>query len=248
LDTRTDTTLYQELLGSLNHIAVFSRPDIANALSKLSAFLQDPTETHLRAARRVLRYLLQTRNLSLCYGGASFLYLMGYNDSDWGGDLNDRKSTTGYVFTLNGGPVSWTARKQTTVATSTMEAEYMAISDASREAIAKSQLLDELRLKIPTPMLFCDNQGALNISEDPTNYQRAKHIDIRYHFVSHALMDLKNLYWLYPWRCKSCGYSHQSSECTISSELSSESKSRVKLKPAYLATYLVVRYWICFYL
>src|SRR5262249_20423446 len=117
-DKRADLTQYQELIGSLNHLAVFSRPDISNAVSQLSSFMQDPTETHMNAARRVLRYLLQTRNISITYGGANSLYLLGFSDSNWGGDRNDRKSTTGYVFTLNNGPVSWTSRKQTTVAIS----------------------------------------------------------------------------------------------------------------------------------
>jgi hypothetical protein len=78
---------------------------------------------------------------------------------------------------INGDAVSWTSHKQSTVATSTMETEYIAISDASREAIARSQLYGELLLKVPPPLIFSDNQGALDISEDPTKHQRAKHID-----------------------------------------------------------------------
>ena len=88
---------------------------------------------------------------------------------------------------INNGAVSWTSHKQSTVATSTMEAEYMALSDAAREAIARSQLYGELLLKTPPPLILSDNQGALEISENPTNYQKAKHIDIRYHFVRHVL-------------------------------------------------------------
>jgi hypothetical protein len=91
MDARTNATQYQELLGSLNHIAVFSRPDISNADSQLS----------LKSAHRVLRYLHQTRNLSLSCGGIQTFNLLGYIDSDWGGDRKDRKSTTGDVFTLN---------------------------------------------------------------------------------------------------------------------------------------------------
>jgi hypothetical protein len=90
---------------------------------------------------------------------------------------------------LNGSPVSWTSKKQTTVAVSTMEAEYMALSDASREAIARMQQLSELRCDIPPPTLLSDNQGALDIAENPTNFQRAKHIDIRFHFIRHALLN-----------------------------------------------------------
>jgi len=183
--------LYQELIGSLNHLAVFSRPDISNAVSQLSQFLQDPSETHLKAARHVLRYLKHTRTLSIVYlrQNAPILRLFGYSDANWGGDRNDRKSHTGYLFMLNGSPVSWTSKKQTTVAVSTMEAEYMALSDASREAIARMQQLSELRCDIPPPTLLSDNQGALDIAENPTNFQRAKHIDIRFHFIRHALLN-----------------------------------------------------------
>ena len=183
LDKCIELKLYQELIGSLNHLAVFSRPDISNAVSQLSQFLQDPTETHMKAARHVLRYLKGTRNLSITYGRTQELHILGFSDANWGGDKNDRKSTTGYLYMVNNGAVSWTSHKQSTVTTSTMEAEYMALSDAAHEAIARSQLYGEFLLKLPPPMILSDNQGALDITEDHTNYQKAKHIDIRYHFV-----------------------------------------------------------------
>jgi hypothetical protein len=135
LNKRADLKLqYQEMIGSLNHLAVFSRPDISNAISQLSQFLQDPTETHMKAARHILRYLKGTRHFSITYGGAKQFRIIGFSDANWGGDKNDRKSTTGYVFMINNGAVSWVSHKQSTVAVSTMEAEYMALSDASREA------------------------------------------------------------------------------------------------------------------
>ena len=92
---------------------------------------------------------------------------------------------------VNNGAVSWTSRKQPTVALSTMEAEYMSLSDAAREIYARIQLFQELDIKIPTPILFSDNQGALTIAQNPTNYQRAKHIDIRYHFIRQAVQNNK---------------------------------------------------------
>jgi len=188
-DKLANLQLYQELIGSLNHLAVFSRPDISNAVSQLSQFLTQPTETHLKAARHVLRYLKHTSTYSISYlkGNNLNLRLLGFTDANWGGDKNDRKSHTGYLFCLNGSPISWTSKKQSTVATSTMEAEYMALSDAAREAIARLQQLSELKFMIPPPLLLSDNQGALDIAENPTNFQRAKHIDIRYHFVRHTL-------------------------------------------------------------
>src|SRR5271154_2819160 len=197
-DKRTDPQSYQELTGSLNHAAVFSRPDIAFAVSKLSQFNSDPTETHMKAARRVLAYLKGTRDYWIVYGDAQSLDIhgytnalhpiIGYADADWGSDKDDRKSTTGYVFTINSGAVSWTSHKQTSNAVSTMEAEYMALSDASREAIARTHLYNDLDLSTTSPpLLLSDSQSALALTGDPTNYQRSKHIDIRYHFIRDVL-------------------------------------------------------------
>jgi len=107
MDWHTDQKSYQELIGSLNHAAVFSRPDIAFAVSKLSQFNSDPTETHMKAARCVLRYLKGMIDYSITYGSMDD-EIIGYADADWGGNKADRKSTTGYVFLINGGPVSWT--------------------------------------------------------------------------------------------------------------------------------------------
>lgn len=178
---------YQELIGSLNHAAIFSRPDISYAVSQLSQFLTKPTATHMTAGRRVLRYLKGTATLCIMYEFGKDLIIFGFSDASWAGDKNDRKSTTGYIFIFAGGIISWTVHKQSTVAHSSMEPEYMALSDAAREAIARFYLLHELNLKIPAPLICSDNQGALAIAENPTNYQRATHIDLRYHFIRHVL-------------------------------------------------------------
>jgi hypothetical protein len=139
-DKRADPTLYRELMGSLNHLAIFTRPDISLAVSKLSQFNQDANLTHLNAARQILKYAISTKHFTIKYGGNENnhgdIRIDGYADADWGSDLTQRKSTTGYIFMMNGGPISWTSKKQTTVALSTMEAEYMALSDASRELLA----------------------------------------------------------------------------------------------------------------
>ena len=147
-DRMCDIKLYQELVGSLNHLAVFTRPDIAFAVSMLSQFNSNPTQTHWKAALRVLRYLKFTRNFCITYTKAfngSKIVVFGFSDADWGSNPVDRISITGYVFMINGGPVSWTSHKQSAVALLTMESEYMALSDASRECIARSQFLEEHR-------------------------------------------------------------------------------------------------------
>jgi hypothetical protein len=185
-DKRADQLLYQEIVGSLNHLAVFSRPDISFAVSKLSQFLNDPTETHTTAARHVLRYLKGTIHYCITYGRALNLNILGYADADWGSDINDRKSFTGYIFMINNSAVTWSCHKPSTVALSTMESEYMALSDATHEAIARHQFAKNLRILVNTPMLHSDNQAALIISVNPVQYQRSKHIVIRYHFIRHA--------------------------------------------------------------
>jgi len=185
-----DRELYQQITGSLNHLAVYSRPDISFAVSKLSQFNIDPSRTHLKAARHVLRYLKDTRNFSITYGrAANSLSFMGYADASYANDWDDRKSTTGYVFMINKGPVSWSSYKQTSVATSTMEAEYMALSDAVHEALARTYIFEELGIVLPAPAILSDNQPALAIVDNPTNHRRAKHIDLRYHHIRQVYHD-----------------------------------------------------------
>jgi len=186
-DNRCNPTEYQAIIGSLNHLAVYSRPDIAFAVSQLSQFLSDPTTTHFKAAKQVLRYLKGTADFSITYGKAPNLNILAYADASWGNNKNDRKSTTGYIFVINNGAVSWTSHKQTTVALSTLEAEYMAVSDASREAIARHQLFKDLNIEVPAPELFSDNLGAIAVAQHPVYHQRSKHIDIRYHFIRNAI-------------------------------------------------------------
>ena len=169
-------------------MAVYSRLDISFAVSKLSQFNRNPSTTHLKAARRVLRYLKGTKHFKITYGSRSHsLNFFGYADANHGGDLDDGKSHTGYVFMLNNGPITWTFHKQTSVASSTTEAEYMSLSDASRKAIARNQLFEELGIVLPAlPPLLSDNQAALAITKQLAQHHQIKHIRIRYHYIRDA--------------------------------------------------------------
>ena len=185
-DKPIDLTSYQSLTGSLNHLAITSRPDIAFAVSRLCQFNSNTTATHLKAARRALRYAFHTRNFSLKFrsNGSVKLEINGFADADYGSNLIDRKSTTGYIFVFCGGPISWQSRKQLTVALSTMEAEYMALSDAIRELLSRMYYITELGLSLIQPTItFTDNQAAIALADGEGDYRRAKHIDIRYHFI-----------------------------------------------------------------
>lgn len=165
-----------------------SRPDLAYAISLLSKFNARPTYGHLAAAKRVLRYLQTTRNLALAFRRSHDSEIQGYTDSDWAGDPDDRKSTSGYVFTLFGAAISWKSKKQDLVALSSTEAEYVACSIAAKEAIWLMRLAKELDLDLTnqSQLLFVDNQGAIKLSENPRFHERIKHIDIHYHFVREA--------------------------------------------------------------
>lgn len=132
------------------------------------------------------RYLQGTKSLSLTYGGDCELKLVGYTDSDWGGDKETRRSTSGYVFTLAGAPISWTSRRQNTVALSSTEAEYIAAAEATKEAVWIARFLEELKISCDVYLpvqLYCDNQGAIALSKNPEDHKRTKHIDIRHHYV-----------------------------------------------------------------
>jgi hypothetical protein len=118
--------------------------------------------------------------------------LQGYSDADWAGQVEDRRSTSGFVYMLAGGPVSWQSKTQKSVALSTAEAEYMALSDAAKEAMHLRALLLTLGVDISQgTVIYEDNQAAIKIAENPVLHDRTKHIDIRYHFVRELVESLK---------------------------------------------------------
>jgi hypothetical protein len=187
-DKLCDQTSYQELTGSLNYLAITSHPDITSAVSKLCQFNSKLTFTHLKEGKHVLRYAIHTCHYSLKFGiGINKnheLKLVGYADADYGGRLINRKSMTGYIFIFNCGPISWSSRKQPTVAMSTMEAEYMALSDTIRKLLSRMYYITELGISTIQPtVLFSDNQAAIVLAHGQGDYRQAKHIDIPYHFI-----------------------------------------------------------------
>ena len=130
---------YQQLIGGLMYLAVLTRPDIAYSVSFLSQYNNCYNESHWKCVKRILKYLKGTKNYCLKYIKSGDV-LTGYVDADWANDKCDRKSYTGFVFVLSGTAISWESRKQRTVALSSTETEYMALSDAAKEAIEKSDL------------------------------------------------------------------------------------------------------------
>ena len=179
---------YASAVGSLMFAMICTKPDIAQAVGAVSRYMANPGGEHWNIAKKILRYIRGTSDAGLCYGGSDFT-VRGYVDSDFAGDLDKRKSTTGYVFTLAGGAVSWVSKLQTVVALSTTEAEYMAATQACKEAVWVKRLLEELGHKQEKITLFCDSQSALHIARNPTFHSRTKHIGVQYHFVREVVED-----------------------------------------------------------
>ena len=176
---------YRSAVGSLMYAMVGTRPDIATAVGVVSRHLENPGQAHWSAVKRIFRYLRGTTGVGICYGTSKNLgVLEGYSDADWAGDLDSRRSTTGYVFTLGGGAISWNSKRQATVALSTTEAEYMALSSATQEAIWLRSLLKDLdALQQQPTVIYEDNQACIAVVKNPTCHSRMKHIEIRHHFT-----------------------------------------------------------------
>lgn len=179
---------YQQLIGSLMYLAVLTRPDIAYSVSFLSQFNNCFLESHWKCAKRILRYLAGTKSYGLLFSKGD-MTIQGFVDADWAGNFLDRKSYTGYMFKMNGAAISYESVKQKIVAMSSMEAEYMAMSEASKEAIYLKGLLSELTGKNECIQLFNDNKSALYLTANATYHKRSKHIDVRHHFVRDAILN-----------------------------------------------------------
>jgi hypothetical protein len=185
-----ENTPYRSLVGSLMYIAVGSRPDIAFAVGRLSSFVDCYRPEHWQAAIRVLRYLKGTRCLALQLGGANTLQLTGFSDSDYANCADTSRSVGGYCFTLGSGVISWSSRKQRTVADSSCYAEYIALHETAHEATFLRQLLMGLDLlpSNPTP-IHCDNDAAAILTEDHVWHPRVKHIRVKFHYVREQVAD-----------------------------------------------------------
>ena len=174
---------FSELVGGLLYLSVCTRPDIAQSVGALARYMSCPTTVHWEAAKHVLRYVAGTLDFGIRFGGGSADDLLGYCDSDYAGEVDSRRSTTGYVFILNGGVISWSSRLQPTVAASTTEAEYMAAAAAVKEALWIRKLLPDLGIKINVVCIMCDNQGTIKLLKNPVASNRSKHIDVIHHFA-----------------------------------------------------------------
>lgn len=185
-----DKETYQQAIGCLTYVSTATRPDIAMAVGMLSQYMADPSNDHWLGIKRLLRYIKGTLTYGLkfvAHENEDDLY--GFADADWAGDIDTRRSTSGYVFMVANGVTSWSSKKQSTVAKSTTEAEYVALSQATQEAIWLRRLLSDLGCKANGPTLINeDNQGAIEIARNPKFHNRTKHIDTTFHFIREKIV------------------------------------------------------------
>lgn len=177
---------YASCVGSLMYAQVCTRPDLAYIVGMLGRYLSNPGLDHWKAAKRVLRYLRRTRNYMLTYKKSDHLEVVGFSDSDFAGCQDTSKSTTGYVFVLAGGAVSWKSAKQEIIATSTMEAEFIACFVTSNQGLWLRNFVTGLRIvyEVERPIkIYCDNRSAVLYSNDNSSSIKSKHIKIKYRAV-----------------------------------------------------------------
>ncbi|KAJ4711603.1 Retrovirus-related Pol polyprotein from transposon TNT 1-94 [Melia azedarach] len=174
---------YTSAVGSLMYAMVCTRPDLAQSVSVVSRFMGEPGKEHWQAVKRIFRYLKGTFDVGLIYRGDTQCLVTGFSDSDYAGDVDSRRSMTGYVFTLGSSVVSWKATLQPTVTLSTTEAEYMALTEAAKEGIWLKGLVSDLGLHHDQAIVYCDSLSAICLAKDQVHHERTKHIDVRYHFL-----------------------------------------------------------------
>ena len=174
---------YASAIGSLMYAQVCTRPDLAFIVGMLGRYMSNPGVDHWKAAKRVMRYLQRTKEYMLTYQRSDILEIIGYSDSDFAGCLDSKRSTSGYVFLLAGGAIFWKSAKQTLVATSTMEAEFIACYEASNQGIWLRNFVTGLHVVngIERPLkLYCDNNSAVLYSNSNRSSSKSKHIDIKF--------------------------------------------------------------------
>jgi hypothetical protein len=179
---KVDQSLYRSMIGSLLYLTA-SRPDITFAVGVCARYQAEPKVSHLTQVKRILKYVSGTSDYGMLYTHSDNAMLIGYCDADWAGSADDRKSTSGGCFFLGNNLISWFSKKQNCVSLSTAEAEYIAAGSSCSQLVWMKQMLSEYNIHQETMKLYCDNMSAINISKNPIQHSRTKHIDIRHHFI-----------------------------------------------------------------
>ena len=180
-------TPFRQLVGSVMYAYIGTRPDVGSVLTKVASFCNNPAQLHWKAAKRILKFLKGTKNSFIQYSGRLYkndkVKITVYCDSDWGQCKDNRKSTSGYVIMIAGGPVVWSCKKQRTVALSATEAEFVSLCEATKDTLWLTYFLTELGISYETPTIYTDSQSAIQWSKNAKHHQRNKHVAIKYFFV-----------------------------------------------------------------
>jgi hypothetical protein len=173
---------YASVVGILMYAMVCTRPDIARVVGVLSRYMSKLGKKHWTTVKRVFRYLRGTTNHAICYQGRvgpdKVLDAHGFVDVDWAGDMDHKRTTSGYVVNLFGGAISWMSKKQGVVALSTIEIEYMATTHASKEVVWLHIFCSKIGFKQQAIRIDCDSQSAIFLAKDPAYHSKTKHIDV----------------------------------------------------------------------
>ena len=183
-----DASMYRQLVGSLIYLTL-TRPDISYAVGVMSRYIQNPKKPHLEAVQRIRRYVKSTIDYGLLYEKGEDCKLVGCCDADYTEDHDTRRSTTVYVFKLGSGTISWCRKRQPTMSLSTTEAEYRVAAMAAQESTWLIQLMNNLHQPVDYVIpLYCDNQLAIRLAENPVFHARTKHVEVHYHFLREKVL------------------------------------------------------------
>ncbi|XP_035830842.1 secreted RxLR effector protein 161-like [Helianthus annuus] len=186
-----DSTMYRKIVGSLIYLTL-TRPDLAFEVGVLSRYMQTPRKRHLDVIRHVLRYVKHTFNMGVRFNQSEKLELSGFCEADYAGDLDTRRSTTGFVFKLGRGAVTWCSKRQPTVSLSTTEAEYRAATMAAQEVTWLWLVLEELKHDVKgSVVIHCDNMSSIQLAENLIFHTRSKHVEVHYHFIREKVLEVE---------------------------------------------------------
>jgi len=177
-----DQSMYKSMIESLLYLTA-SRPDITFAVGVCARYQAEPKMSHLTQVKRILKYINSTSDYGIMYSHSENSMLIGYCNAEWVGSANDRKGTSGGCFFHRNNLISWFSKKQNCVSLSTAEAEYIAAGSSCSQLVWMKQMLKENNVEQNVLTLYCDNLSAINISKNPIQHSRTKHIDVRQHFI-----------------------------------------------------------------
>ncbi len=187
-DLVEDTTMYRRIVGSLVYMTI-TRLDLSYVVGMASQFMQTPQKPHLDVVKRILRYIKHTLKCGIFYEVKSQLQVHGYTDADWVGNVSNRRSTSGFMFSFRTGDVSWSSKKQPTIALSSTKAEYRGVAIATCEIVWLQKLLSNLGQLVDAPVvIYCDNISSILLANNPVYHARTKHIEAHYHFIREKVL------------------------------------------------------------